>query len=116
MVHKPLLWLRMADCCMGVLQPQAQPADLHPELSGVATHIGTHTSPPGFRKACVRMHCGNSLPNSGKLKAKTNILHRCRLVPLLLEGMPFHIFDGVNQKVDIESDTKCDKKLNIETK
>ncbi|DBA84865.1 TPA: hypothetical protein ACH3X1_005885 [Trebouxia sp. C0004] len=40
MANKPLLWLRMADCCMGVLQLQAQPASLHPELSGVATHIG----------------------------------------------------------------------------
>ncbi len=41
MINKPLLWLRMADCCMGVLQQQAQPADLHPELTGVANHIGT---------------------------------------------------------------------------
>ncbi|KAA6422840.1 MAG: hypothetical protein FRX49_07375 [Trebouxia sp. A1-2] len=43
MANKPLLWLRMADCCMGVLQPQTQPADLHPELSGVATHIGSQS-------------------------------------------------------------------------
>jgi len=41
MINKPLLWLRMADCCMGVLQPQPQTADLHPELTGVANHIGT---------------------------------------------------------------------------
>ncbi|DBB12250.1 TPA: hypothetical protein ACH3X3_006354 [Trebouxia sp. C0006] len=41
MANKPLLWLRMADCCMGVLQQQAQPADLHPELTGMATHIGS---------------------------------------------------------------------------
>ncbi len=50
MANKPLLWLRMADCCMGVLQSQAQPADVHPELSGVATHIGTDLSALGFGK------------------------------------------------------------------
>ena len=42
--NKPHLWLRMADCCMGVLQPQTDGAQLHSEHSSLASHIGANTS------------------------------------------------------------------------
>lgn len=42
--NKPHLWLRMADCCMGVLQPQTDGAQLHSEHSSLASYIGANTS------------------------------------------------------------------------
>ena len=42
--NKPHLWLRMADCCMEVLQPQTDGAQLHSEHSSLASHIGANTS------------------------------------------------------------------------
>ena len=34
--ERPLLWLRMADCCLAVLQPQAASPALSSEADGVA--------------------------------------------------------------------------------
>ena len=41
--NKPHLWLRMADCCMGVLHPQTDGAQPHSEHSSLASHIGANT-------------------------------------------------------------------------
>ena len=88
MANKPLLWLRMADCCMGVLQPQTQPADLHPELSGVATHIGTDLPTWVLEKPVSGSMVETCCPTLEK-HTETKLLNRRRLLLLLLGWVPF---------------------------